>query len=46
MFGDGFGDSDLDDIIVRVSTDPIPAALWLFATAIFGFFGTRIRQRA
>jgi hypothetical protein len=46
MFGDGFGDSDFDDMIVRVSAVPIPAAVWLFATAICGFFGMRMRKKA
>ncbi|MFC1560699.1 VPLPA-CTERM sorting domain-containing protein [Pseudomonadota bacterium] len=41
MFGDGFGDSDFDDMVVKVevSAVPLPAAFWLFGTALIGFVG-------
>lgn len=41
MFGDGFGDSDFDDMVVKVEVSPvpIPAAIWLFGTALIGFVG-------
>ena len=46
MFGDGFGDSDLDDMVVRVDVSPVPvpAAVWLFGTALIGIFGFRRRK--
>jgi len=42
MFGDGFGDADYDDMVVKVeafSAVPVPAAIWLFGTALIGFVG-------
>jgi len=42
MLGDGFGDTDYDDMVVKVeafSAVPVPAAIWLFGTALIGFVG-------
>ena len=42
MFGDGYGDADFDDMVVKVeamSAVPVPAAFWLFGTALIGFIG-------
>jgi hypothetical protein len=48
MFGDGFGDSDFDDMVVKVevSAVPIPAAIWLFGSALIGMFGFSKRRKA
>jgi hypothetical protein len=40
-FGDGLGDSDFDDLILALKPVPVPAALFLFAPALLGFFGLR-----
>ena len=48
MFGDGFGDADFDDMVVRVdavSAVPVPAAFWLFGTALIGFIGMSRRTK-
>jgi len=47
MFGDGYGDSDFDDMVVRVdvSAVPVPAAFWLFGTALIGFIGMSRRTK-
>ena len=41
MLGDGYGDVDFDDMVVRVdvSAVPLPATVWLFGTALLGFIG-------
>jgi len=47
LFGDGAGDSDRDDFAVKiaVSAVPLPAAVWLFLSAILGLVSfTRIRR--
>lgn len=36
MFGDGAGDGDFDDMIVRISVVPLPPAVLLFGAALFG----------
>lgn len=38
LFGDGYGDLDLDDLAIRVSVSevPLPAAVWLLISAILG----------
>ena len=48
MFGDGFGDSDFDDMVVKaeISPIPVPAAVWLFGTAIVGLVGFSRRRKA
>jgi len=43
MFGDGFGDSDFDDMMVRASVVPLPAVLPLFALGLAGFGFARRR---
>lgn len=47
MFGDGAGDKDFDDMLVRVDVSPVPvpAAFWLFGTALIGFIGISRRTR-
>lgn len=47
MFGDGAGDKDFDDMLVRVDVSPVPvpAAFWLFGTALVGFIGMSRRTR-
>ncbi|MDH3218273.1 MAG: VPLPA-CTERM sorting domain-containing protein [Gammaproteobacteria bacterium] len=47
MFGDGFGDADYDDMVVRVdvSAVPLPAAVWLFGTALIGLVGLGKRRK-
>jgi hypothetical protein len=47
MFGDGAGDKDFDDMLVRVdvSAVPVPAAFWLFGTALIGFIGISRRTQ-
>ncbi len=47
MFGDGYGDTDYDDMFVRatVAPVPLPAAVWMLGTAIVGFVGIRARAR-
>jgi hypothetical protein len=47
LFGDGAGDSDFDDLAVRIAVNPVPlpAAVWLFLSAILGLVSfTRIRR--
>lgn len=52
MFGDGAGDRDFDDMVVRVtatspvkvSAVPIPTAFWLFGSAVIGF--VRLSRRS
>lgn len=46
LFGDGLGDADWDDMMVRVSAVPVPAAVWLFGSVLAGVFGLRIRKKA
>lgn len=46
MLGDLYGDSDYDDMVVRVSAVPVPAAVWLFGSALLGFFGFSRRRSA
>ena len=51
LFGDGGGDSDFDDLAVRISVSsvPLPPAVWLFLSAILGlvsFSGIRRSERA
>jgi hypothetical protein len=48
MFGDGFGDSDFDDMVVKVEVSPVPvpAAIWLFGTALIGLVGFGKRRKA
>jgi hypothetical protein len=48
LFGDGSGDSDMDDMAVRISVVPLPAALPLYGAglAVMGFIGWRKRQKA
>jgi hypothetical protein len=36
LFGDGAGDSDFDDLAVRISVVPLPPAIALFGAALFG----------
>ena len=47
MFGDGFGDHDFDDMVVKVEVSPVPvpAAFWLFGTALIGFVGMSRRTK-
>jgi hypothetical protein len=46
LFGDGGGDSDRDDFGVKISVVPLPAAVWLFITAILGLVSvTRVRRQ-
>jgi hypothetical protein len=57
MFGDGWGDNDFDDMVVRVdataasvvvfppSQVPVPAAIWLFGTALVGLVGLGRRRK-
>lgn len=44
----GSSDSDYDDMVVRVSTSPvpIPAAVWLFGSALMGLAGVGYRSRS
>ncbi len=48
MFGDGYGDTDFDDMIVRatVAPVPLPAAVWMFVAALAGFAGIRSKARS
>jgi len=48
LFGDGSGDSDMDDMAVRISVVPVPAALPLFGAALLGmgFLARRRKQKA
>jgi hypothetical protein len=46
LFGDGLGDSDYDDMMIRVSAVPLPAAFWLFGSGLVGLFGMRKRAKA
>lgn len=36
---------DLDTTSVSVSTIPLPAAAWLFGSALAGLIGLRVKQR-
>lgn len=45
LFGDGTGDSDFDDMAIRVSVVPVPAALWLFGSALLAFAGYSTRRK-
>lgn len=36
LFGDGFGDTDFDDLQVRISVVPLPPAMALFGGALLG----------
>jgi len=45
LFGDGEGDSDYDDIAIRISTVPVPAAGLLLLTAIGGLGFAKRRKR-
>ena len=40
----GAGANDSDSYATNVSTVPVPAAAWLFGTALFGFFATSRRK--
>jgi len=47
-FNDGYiGDADFDDFVVgvRLSPVPLPAAAWLFGSALLGFIGVSTRRR-
>jgi hypothetical protein len=48
LFGDGSGDHDMDDMAVRISVVPVPAALPLFGAALIGmgFLARRRKQKA
>jgi|SRR6056297_67121 len=47
LFGDGEGDSDYDDIAIRISTVPVPAAGLLLLTAVGGLgFAKRRKQKS
>lgn len=46
LFGDGIGDSDFDDMAIRVSVVPVPAAIWLFGSALLAFAGFSTRRKA
>lgn len=50
FFGDGLGDSDRDDMVVKITATvvPLPAAGLLFPTALalLGYFGWRRNRRA
>jgi len=48
MFGDGFGDADYDDMVLKVeiSAVPLPAAVWLFGTALIGLVGFSKRRKS
>jgi hypothetical protein len=48
LFGDGYGDLDLDDLAVRVSVSevPLPAAAWLLISAIMGLVSVGKVRRA
>jgi hypothetical protein len=48
LFGDGAGDSDMDDMAIRISVVPVPAALPLFGAALIGmgFLARRRKQKA
>ena len=47
FFGDGAGDSDYDDLVMRIDVVPVPAALPLFGTglAALGFMGWRRKRQ-
>jgi hypothetical protein len=38
-------DRDYDDLVIRVSAVPVPAAVWLFGTAMLGLFGLRRKDK-
>jgi len=40
-----WGHIDQDDLVVAVSAVPVPAAVWLFGTAMFGLFGLRRKSK-
>ncbi len=46
LFGDGAGDHDFDDMAIRISVVPLPAALPLYGAgvALLGFLGWRRRK--
>jgi len=46
LFGDGAGDHDFDDMAIRISVVPLPAALPLYGAgiALLGFIGWRKRK--
>jgi len=48
MLGDGGGDSDLDDIVLRIDVEavPLPAGGALMLTALAGFAAARRRKKA
>lgn len=47
FFGDGFGDNDFDDMVVRIEIIPLPAGILLLLTALGGLvFVGRRRQMA
>lgn len=40
-----WGHIDQDDLVVAVSVVPVPAAVWLFGTAMLGLFGMRRKSK-
>ena len=46
FFGDGRGDSDFDDMVVRISVIPLPAGGLLLLTAMGGFAVARRKKKA
>jgi hypothetical protein len=38
-------DGDFDDLVIRISAVPVPAAVWLFGTAMLGLFGLRRKSK-
>lgn len=46
LFGDGAGDQDYDDIAIRISTVPVPAAGLLLLTALGGLSFVKRRKKA
>lgn len=46
FFGDGRGDTDFDDMVVRMSVIPLPAGGVLLLTALGGFAAARRKKKA
>lgn len=48
LFGDGAGDSDLDDIVMKISVEtvPLPAAGWLLIAGMGGLAAMKRRKKA
>ncbi len=46
FFGDGRGDSDFDDMVVRISVIPLPAGGLLLLTALGGLAAVRRKKKA